>query len=543
MDNASVRNEGVTILTKHEGGGIPRSRSPPTRGAVVVLFLAILLVGIVWSASPVLGTAVASPLPLTPHAGGPAMQGSGPEVARSAAIRTAPTSPPTIDVTFSPSQNPTDVGLSISFTAEVSGGQRPYTYNFTFGDGTNATGTFGSGGGGTQYGPSHVYGSAGTFNVTVVINDSDGDWGEAWVLVYVNPDLSVSVSPASVATEVGAEVVLTGAYSGGTCPCAVGWSTGDGWVQSGQSTITHAYQSTGVFQAQFSVGDANGDSANQSVAVTVGPGPSVSISASPNPAYLGQQVNFTAQVVGGVPPYTYSWAFGDGGLGGNLSSISHIFTTNGPFEVELTVTDGLGSTGHGLLNVSIALEVTLTPSSSSVSPGQTVYVTPNASGGTQPYAISWPGLPAWCSVQTGGQPHNGSAKCSPPAAGAYTISVRVLDADGRVAASSVVLRVETPGATLLGLPETEALSLIGAALAGGAVATVLVARTVRARGVHDGTKGRTPSSAEDRYSDYHVSTTTSEAGPLASDPARAAATSGGEPPGPPVAPDPMGDLM
>jgi len=74
---------------------------------------------------------------------------------------------------------------------------------------------------------------------------------------------------------------------------------------------------------------------------------------------------------GGVPPYSFSWDFGDGTTGFG-SSVTHIYTASGKYAVTLTVTDSAS------------------PSNSlSVTGYQTVSAPPPPSTGT--YILSWQG--------------------------------------------------------------------------------------------------------------------------------------------------------
>jgi len=73
-------------------------------------------------------------------------------------------------------------GVTVSFSAGASGGTSPLSYAWTFGDG----GTSSSGG------PTHAYGSAGTYTVTVVITDALGQKVTAHDTVTVTSSSSSS---------------------------------------------------------------------------------------------------------------------------------------------------------------------------------------------------------------------------------------------------------------------------------------------------------------------------------------------------------------
>ena len=71
--------------------------------------------------------------------------------------------PLTVQFSFSPSQ-PT-AGTVVSFKSAVSGGIAPYDYSWNFGDSTATS---------SSANPSHTYSSAGTFKVSLTVNDSAG---------------------------------------------------------------------------------------------------------------------------------------------------------------------------------------------------------------------------------------------------------------------------------------------------------------------------------------------------------------------------------
>jgi len=85
-------------------------------------------------------------------------------------------------------------------------------------------------------------------------------------------------------------------------------------------------------------------------------------------------ISFICSSSGGVPPYTYSWAFGDGAVS-NQQNPSHVYNTAGTFNATVTVTDSVSNstqwteiitvvepTGAGTLGVEVisALAVIIT---------------------------------------------------------------------------------------------------------------------------------------------------------------------------------------
>src|SRR5579864_8107853 len=65
----------------------------------------------------------------------------------------------------------------------------------------------------------------------------------------------------------------------------------------------------------------------------------VSVSASPASGPITLDTIFSSTTSGGVPPYTYSWVWGDGTPNGSTQNPSHNYTTPGTYSTTLTVTD------------------------------------------------------------------------------------------------------------------------------------------------------------------------------------------------------------
>lgn len=85
---------------------------------------------------------------------------------------------PTVTATANPTTGTSP--LSVSFTATVSGGLAPFTYAWTFGDGTSGAGESAT----------HSYGSSGTFTAQVVVTDSLGRSGSNSVTITVTQSTS-----------------------------------------------------------------------------------------------------------------------------------------------------------------------------------------------------------------------------------------------------------------------------------------------------------------------------------------------------------------
>src|SRR5712664_96062 len=95
-------------------------------------------------------------------------------------------------------------------------------------------------------------------------------------------------------------------------------------------------------------------------AIQSAPGPlSASVTAGSNTVDVGQLTSFSCTGTGGLPPYTYSWAFGDGSTGSGAST-THIYNTPGTMSVICIVTDSLGTTANEAVQLMVNPRTTLT---------------------------------------------------------------------------------------------------------------------------------------------------------------------------------------
>ncbi len=245
--------------------------------------------------------------------------------------------------------NPVDVNSPAVFSAAIVGGTAPFTYNWSFGDGAHSA----------LASPTHAFGASGNYSIILNLTDAVGHVTSASLVLPVSSDLTISGLPISVTADAGSGVQFSPTVAGGTTPISYSWNFGDG-ATSKVAQASHAYATKGVYHATFWANDSGGGSVNSSIVVVVNPALGVpTITATPSAPALGELVNFSAHESGGTTPYAYAWTFGDGGTGGSLQNISHVFTTNGPFSASVVVTDGAGVTARGNLSLSVALNLTI----------------------------------------------------------------------------------------------------------------------------------------------------------------------------------------
>ncbi len=233
-----------------------------------------------------------------------------------------------VSISFSPS--PAMTGQVETFTATVTGGTAPYSYNWTFvPDAGSATGN-----------PvTHTFAFKGTHMVGVTVTDSSippiTQQVSQAVTVFPQPlTVSFTFSPANPA--LGGSVTFTPTVSGGTAPYTDSWNFGDGQGTSG-TTVTHTYLTSGTFTVMVRATDGNSVFATTSQSITV-TGSGLFVDFGPTTTIVGN-TTFIASIAGGTSPFNCSWSFGDGTPSQTGCSPTHNYASTGTFTATLTVTD------------------------------------------------------------------------------------------------------------------------------------------------------------------------------------------------------------
>jgi len=222
------------------------------------------------------------------------------------------------------SDEPTILGWATTFTNTTTG-TPPIDFLWDFGDGITST----------LPSPTHTFGSAGDYIVTLTATSIVGtDAVSHTVNVYNDPIPGfTSDSPVFL----GYAMVFTNTTTG-TAPIDYLWDFGDG-ITSTLESPTHTFASAGTFTVMLTATNMYG-SYSVSQDVTVAAPVTADFTYSPMTIVEGDLVTFTSEVTGTMP-YTYDWDFGDGGSS-DQANPTHVFATAGTYTVTLTVTDAFG---------------------------------------------------------------------------------------------------------------------------------------------------------------------------------------------------------
>lgn len=165
----------------------------------------------------------------------------------------------------------------------------------------------------------------------------------------VAPEIqSVDVDPASDGT-IGFTAQVNENVSR---PVEYEWAFAEGATTTGQS-VTHTFGHSGPHEVLVTASNAAGKT-TRSVYVVASPSTQpttiAGVNATPNPASVGEHVQFTSQIEG-PSPSSFQWRFGDGQRS-SAETPSHRYTEPGTYTVELTAS-AQGKEAHHTVQLSI----------------------------------------------------------------------------------------------------------------------------------------------------------------------------------------------
>jgi PKD repeat protein len=342
--------------------------------------------------------------------------------------------------------------LTVAFQCGADGGNPPLAYRWEFGDGTTSS----------LATPSYTYPRAGAYQAICTVTDADGDAASDAVPVAVHEDTAprVEVRATPTAGLAPLEVQFQSQVAGGNPPLQYAWDFDDGSLLSGVPHPMHVY-APGTFTARLTVTDADGDQDVADVAISVGDAtqPAAEIALDPTSGAAPLLVRFHCEALGGNPPYTYRWTFGDG-ASSDAPDTEHLYTFTGSFEPRCTVTDAFGQTGSqswwvdvAPLNAEPFIDVLFVDNGwpdtapECAAAGQTQMLLTVVAGDADgdPLTYEWrfdevpPGSTAWFN-----NPGVMNPTFTPDLPGTYVVRVFVRDGRGGQASGTLVVNAEIP---------------------------------------------------------------------------------------------------
>ncbi len=220
----------------------------------------------------------------------------------------------------------TQVGLTVIFD---NNSLNATTYSWDFGDGNTST----------EENPVHEYAVDGFYDVTLTAFNACGD--NSFTLnipVFTMPVADFMGDPTSGCAPLEVEFTSTGS------PNAIVWFwefEGGNPATSGAENPVVNYPAPGVYDVKLTVSNPAGDDSKTVVDyIFVGTIPTPAFSSAVN----GDTVTFVNQSnnTQGIGPMSYLWDFGDGDTS-TMENPTHVYATNGIFEVTLEVTNDCGT--------------------------------------------------------------------------------------------------------------------------------------------------------------------------------------------------------
>ncbi|MEU0517986.1 putative Ig domain-containing protein [Streptosporangium sp. NPDC006007] len=291
-----------------------------------------------------------------------------------------------------------------------------------------------------------------------------------FTVAAVNAFGTGSASPASAAVvpyTVPGQPVIT-AVSAGDSAATLTWtapgnggSTITGYVVTpyinGVAQAPQTFTGTGTTQTatgltpgatyRFTVTAQNaagsGPPSALSASVVPNPSPSLSFPAPPS-GEVGAAYSVPLTVTGGTSPFTWSVSVGTLPPGVTLNASTGVLsgtpTTAGTYTFTVKVTDAVGQSATQAVTLTIAAQPTLTfPAPPAGEVGVAYSVPLTVTGGTGPFAwsVTAGSLPPGLTVNAA----TGVLSGTPTTAGAYTFTVKVLDAQNQSAVKTVALTI------------------------------------------------------------------------------------------------------
>ncbi len=320
--------------------------------------------------------------------------------------------------------NITDVGTTTYWEGYGSFGTEPYSY-FWFINGVNTT---------SGLYLSYTFPKAGNYNITLIIQDSQGARAEAYLDISVVPTPKVSISLSKIVTDVGIPVRFNSSVSGGDPFFNYSWTvSGIGFVGY-QQDMEYSFSQAGNYTVSVTIYDGSGNSAASSLNVRINDPPEALINATYSNIDPNVTDSFNPVITGGTPGFNYSWYIGSS-LVGISGSLNYSFSAPGVYGLTLDVKDSQGETASYVTDITVSSypEASIIYSGNSIDANVSETFRASSSGGIGPFSDQW---------IIGGQEYSGntvSHSFTDP--GNYTVQLIVSDSFGKDATSTLTVNV------------------------------------------------------------------------------------------------------
>jgi PKD repeat protein len=231
----------------------------------------------------------------------------------------------------------TDVIFDGSSSSDTPSDLPTLVYTWYFGDGSVGSGIM----------TSHVYSKEGSYNVTLVVTDDNGDLDSDSLVATVNDVIPLRANAGlDLNADEDESIAFDGSGSTGNI-VYYNWTFGDGNYDYGFNVASsNVYTESGTYIVILNVSDSSGNWDIDTINVHVSNVKPVANAGADISSDEGDVVLFDASLSSDtpsdLPELAYVWYFGDGEVGSGKTT-SHVFNNEGTYTVTLIVTDDDGA--------------------------------------------------------------------------------------------------------------------------------------------------------------------------------------------------------
>lgn len=227
-----------------------------------------------------------------------------------------------------------------AFTDQTVGNNTVTQWNWNFGDPASGASNISS-----QQNPSHLYGSASTFSVTLIATNNFGCIDTVVLPTVINPLPQASFNATTVCL---GDSTCFNDLSTVTLGTITAWSWNFGDAASGSANTSslqnpcHVFSGPGTFSVILTVTSDSGCQTTNMLPVIVVPPPVADL--VPQHVCLNALINLNDASVSasGDPLNAWDWDFGDGTSHSTQQNTSHLYSASGTYTVTLIITSQLG---------------------------------------------------------------------------------------------------------------------------------------------------------------------------------------------------------
>ncbi len=213
----------------------------------------------------------------------------------------------------------------------AAGDTATYLYSWTFGDGNTSP----------QSDPTHLYPSAGSYNVSLTMTSANGCVATASVVVDLSPAPDAGFDFSNACANSGVSFTNLSTITSGSI-IVYNWDFGDGTAGSNSVNPMHTYDSAGVYTITLIAISDNGCVDTVSQQITVFPLPVSNFLYSQAAGCGPLAIHFTdSSYITSGSITSWNWDFGNG-LTSQLQNPSTVYSSSGTYGVLLTVTSNMG---------------------------------------------------------------------------------------------------------------------------------------------------------------------------------------------------------